>query len=46
MEKLVEFFNSPIVLFVLNLAVLFIVKVIDNILGTSKTILVQKNKGV
>ena len=45
MEKLVEFFNSPIVLFVLNLAVLFIVKVIDNILGTSKTILVQKNKG-
>ena len=46
MEKLVEFFNLPIVLFVLNLAVLFIVKVIDNILGTSKTILVQKNKGV
>lgn len=46
MEKLVEFFNSPIVLFVLNLSVLFIVKVIDNILGTSKTILVQKNKGV
>ena len=46
MEKVVEFFNSPIVLFVLNLAVLFIVKVIDNILGTSKTILVQKNKGV
>ena len=46
MEKLVEFFNLPIVLFVLNLSVLFIVKVIDNILGTSKTILVQKNKGV
>ena len=46
MEKLVEFFNDPIVLFILNLGVLFVVKVIDNILGTSKTILVQKNKGV
>ena len=46
MEKLMEFFNSPIVLFILNLIVLFVVKVIDNILGTSKTILVQKNKGI
>lgn len=46
MEKMLEFFNTPWVLFVLNLIVLFVVKVIDNILGTSKTILVQKNKGV
>ena len=43
---MLEFFNTPWVLFVLNLIVLFVVKVIDNILGTSKTILVQKNKGV
>ena len=40
------FFENPVVLFVLNLLVLFVVKVIDNILGTSKTILVQQNKGV
>ena len=46
MERVLEFFNTPWVLFVLNLVVLFVVKVIDNILGTSKTILVQKNKGV
>ena len=32
-------------LFFVNLFVIFIVKVIDNILGTSKTILIQKNKG-
>lgn len=46
MERFMEFFSSPIVLFILNLLVLFLVKVIDNILGTSKTILVQKNKGI
>lgn len=31
---------------ILNLLMIFIVKVIDNILATSKTILVQKNKGL
>ena len=46
MEKFLMFFENPVVLFVLNLLVLFVVKVIDNILGTSKTILVQQNKGV
>ena len=30
--------------FIINLVLIFIVKVIDNILGTSKTILIQKNK--
>ena len=30
--------------FITNLVVVFLVKVLDNILGTSKTILVQKNK--
>ena len=30
--------------FIINLIVIFIIKVIDNILGTSKTILIQKNK--
>ena len=30
--------------FIINLVIIFIVKVIDNILGTSKTILIQKNK--
>ena len=30
--------------FIFNLVLIFIVKVIDNILGTSKTILIQKNK--
>ena len=30
--------------FMINLIVIFIIKVIDNILSTSKTILVQKNK--
>lgn len=29
--------------FIINLVLIFIVKVIDNILGTSKTILIQKN---
>ena len=32
--------------FLINLVVIFIVKVIDNILSTSKTILVQKNKAL
>ena len=45
MEKLIEFMSLPLVSFVFGLFVLFIVKVIDNILGTSKTILIQKNKG-
>lgn len=40
------FFTSVPFLFIMNLLFLFIVKVIDNILGTSKTILIQKNKGV
>ena len=30
--------------FVINLIIIFIVKVLDNVLSTSKTILVQKNK--
>lgn len=37
--------SVPFLMF-LNLLILFVVKVIDNILGTSKTILVQQNKGV
>ena len=32
--------------FMINLIVIFIIKVIDNILSTSKTILVQKNKAL
>lgn len=43
---MVEFIQNPIVLFVLNLLFLFVIKVIDNILGTSKTILIQQNKGI
>ena len=46
MENLMMFFTSVPFLFIMNLLFLFIVKVIDNILGTSKTILIQKNKGV
>lgn len=46
MVKMVEFIQNPIVLFVLNLLFLFVIKVIDNILGTSKTILIQQNKGI
>ena len=46
MENLMMFFTSVPFLFITNLLFLFIVKVIDNILGTSKTILIQKNKGV
>lgn len=46
MENLMTFFTSVPFLFIMNLLFLFIVKVIDNILGTSKTILIQKNKGV
>lgn len=30
--------------FIINLVVVFVIKVIDNILGTSKTLLIQKNK--
>lgn len=41
-----EILSNPFVLFILNLVFLFFVKVIDNILGTSKTILVQQNKGI
>lgn len=41
-----EILSNPIVLFILNLVLLFVIKVIDNILGTSKTILVQQNKGI
>ena len=46
MENLIAIFTSVPFLFIMNLLFLFIVKVIDNILGTSKTILIQKNKGV
>lgn len=46
MENLIAIFTSVPFLFAINLVFLFIVKVIDNILGTSKTILIQKNKGV
>ncbi|MBE6155526.1 MAG: hypothetical protein E7164_02070 [Firmicutes bacterium] len=31
-------------IFIINLVVIFIVKVLDNLLSTSKTILIQKNK--
>lgn len=41
-----EILSNPIVLFILNLVFLFVIKVIDNILGTSKTILIQQNKGI
>ena len=41
-----EILSNPIVLFILNLVLLFAIKVIDNILGTSKTILIQQNKGI
>lgn len=41
-----DILSNPIVLFILNLVFLFVIKVIDNILGTSKTILVQQNKGI
>lgn len=41
-----EILSNPIVLFTLNLVLLFVIKVIDNILGTSKTILIQQNKGI
>lgn len=41
-----EIISSVPFLFLLNLIVLFVVKVIDNVLGTSKTILIQKNKAV
>lgn len=34
---------SATVVFILNLVVIFIVKVFDNLLSTSKTILVQKS---
>lgn len=32
--------------FIINMIVIFVIKVIDNVLSTSKTILVQKNKAV
>ena len=32
--------------FVINLIVIFIAKVVDNVLGTGKTILIQKNRGL
>jgi len=32
--------------FIINLVVIFVIKVIDNILSTSKTILIQKNKAL
>lgn len=32
--------------FIINLIIIFLIKVVDNILGTSKTILVQKNKAL
>ena len=32
--------------FIINMIVIFIIKVVDNILSTSKTILVQKNKAI
>lgn len=37
---------STTAIFILNLVVIFLVKVFDNLLSTSKTILVQKNKGL
>lgn len=30
--------------FIINLIVVFVIKVVDNVLGTSKTLLIQKNK--
>lgn len=32
--------------FILNLVIIFVIKVIDNIISTGKTILIQKNKAV
>ena len=32
--------------FIINLIVVFVIKVVDNILGTSKTLLIQKNKSI
>lgn len=43
-KKKGEMNMSEAVIFILNLVVIFLVKVFDNILTTSKTILVQKNK--
>lgn len=37
---------STMLLSILNLIFLFLIKVFDNLLTTSKTILIQKNKGV
>ncbi|MBQ6841481.1 MAG: hypothetical protein IJO63_05150 [Bacilli bacterium] len=37
---------SATTIFILNLVVIFLIKVFDNLLSTSKTILVQKNKGL
>lgn len=36
--------NNAIILAIFNLVVLFIAKVVDNALGTAKTILIQKNR--
>ena len=41
MQTLETLLKSPTFLIVLNLIVIFGVKVFDNILGTSKTILIQ-----
>ncbi len=35
-----------IITIILNIVIVFIVKVFDNIIGTSKTLLIQKNKSV
>ena len=31
---------------ILNIVIVFLIKVFDNIIGTSKTLLIQKNKSV
>lgn len=36
---------TPTVLFIINMSIVFLIKVLDNLLSTSKTILIQKNKG-
>lgn len=43
---ILEYLDITSVAIVVNLIVLFIIKIIDNVIQTSKTILVQKGKGV
>lgn len=46
MQSIFENFNMIDIALVVNLLVLFIIKIIDNVIQTGKTILVQKGRGV